>query len=77
MQHRDEHFGDTVVYFDQLDVPLPLVRSHAEPRQATLTATFQGCQANGICYPPMTRRLAVSLPAGTVAAAEGDSPCRG
>ena len=68
VQHRDEYFGDTVVYFDQLDVPLPLVRSHAEPRQATLTATFQGCQANGICYPPMTRKVRLSLPAGTVTA---------
>ena len=68
VQHRDEYFGDTVVYFDQLDLPLPLVRSHAEPRQATLTATFQGCQANGICYPPMTRKVRLSLPAGTVTA---------
>nr|WP_235972960.1 protein-disulfide reductase DsbD [Luteimonas sp. MC1895] len=64
--HRDEYFGDVVVYFDGVDVPLPLLRSHAEPRQATLSATFQGCQADGICYPPMTRRVRVALPAGTV-----------
>ena len=29
----------------------------------TLTSSFQGCQTDGICYPPMTRTLAVS-PAG-------------
>ncbi|GGK13789.1 protein-disulfide reductase DsbD family protein [Luteimonas terricola] len=67
--HNDGYFGDVVVYFDQVDVPLPLHRSHAGPREATLTATFQGCQDEGICYPPMTRSVRVSLPAGTVAAA--------
>ena len=25
VQHRDEHFGNVVVYFDQVDVPLPLL----------------------------------------------------
>src|SRR5690606_42049381 len=54
--HHDPYFGEVVVYFDQINVPLPLRRSHGEPREATLTATFQGCQDGGICYPPMTRR---------------------
>ncbi len=62
--HRDEHFGDVVVYFDQADVPLPLRRERAEAASATLVATFQGCQTDGICYPPMTRRVKLSLPAG-------------
>ena len=68
VDHQDEYFGNVTVYFDQIDVPLPLVRSHGEPREATLTATFQGCQDEGICYPPMTRSLRVSLPAGTAGA---------
>src|SRR5690606_4794105 len=51
-------------------VPLPLLRSHARAGEATLTATFQGCQDEGICYPPMTRSVQLSLPAGTVAAAD-------
>ncbi|MBJ6982315.1 protein-disulfide reductase DsbD [Luteimonas sp. MC1572] len=66
VSHHDEHFGDVVVYFDQVDVPLPLLRRHGEARQATLTATFQGCQNDGICYPPMTRSVRLALPAGTV-----------
>ncbi|MGH8031477.1 MAG: protein-disulfide reductase DsbD [Luteimonas sp.] len=69
VQHRDEHFGEVVVYFDQVDVPLPLRRTRAEALKITLTANFQGCQADGICYPPMTRRVQVSLPAGMVDAA--------
>ncbi|MCP3035555.1 MULTISPECIES: protein-disulfide reductase DsbD family protein [Xanthomonas] len=64
--HRDEHFGDVVVYFDQAEVTLPLLRDHPDPAHVTLVATFQGCQTDGICYPPMTRRVALDVPAGTV-----------
>ncbi|WP_242112912.1 protein-disulfide reductase DsbD [Luteimonas aquatica] len=67
VQHRDEHFGEVVVYFDQVEVPLPLRRTQAGAQQVTLTATFQGCQNEGICYPPMTRNVTVALPAGSVA----------
>ncbi len=66
--HRDEHFGEVVVYFDQAEVSVPLRRIHGEPLQAALSVTFQGCQNEGICYPPMTREVALSIPAGTVSA---------
>ncbi|WP_305805281.1 protein-disulfide reductase DsbD [Stenotrophomonas sp. YIM B06876] len=68
--HRDEHFGNVVVYFDQVDVPLPLRRERAEGGDVTLVTTFQGCQTDGICYPPMTRRVKLALPAGTVSPTE-------
>jgi len=71
-QHRDEHFGDVVVYFDQFEVPVPVQRTHARPVDGTLSVTFQGCQDGGICYPLMTRTLALSLPAGTVSTAGTD-----
>ena len=64
--HRDEHFGDVAVYFDQTDATLPLHRSHADAVDATLVVTFQGCQTDGICYPPMTRRVKLEIPAGRV-----------
>ena len=63
--HEDEHFGEVVVYFDQVEVPVPLSRSTTPAQTVTLSATFQGCQTDGICYPPMTREVAVSLPAAT------------
>ncbi len=75
--HRDEHFGNVIVYFDQVDVPLPLRRTDARPTDITLRATFQGCQTGGICYPPMTRTVALSLPAvptSPVAAGGHDAP---
>ncbi len=73
--HRDEHFGNVVVYFDQVELPVALTRSKADAATVRLTAGFQGCQTDGICYPPMTRTVAVALPAGVVAtAATGDAP---
>ncbi|MBX9401711.1 protein-disulfide reductase DsbD [Lysobacter sp. BMK333-48F3] len=66
--HRDEHFGQVTVFFDQIDVPLPLLRKTADAARLTLTVGFQGCQTDGICYPPMTRKIAVDLPRGNVGA---------
>ncbi len=64
--YHDEHFGDVAVYFDQVEIRVPVARDHADPARGTLVLELQGCQDGGICYPPMTRRLAVSLPAGTI-----------
>jgi thiol:disulfide interchange protein DsbD len=63
-QHQDEHFGDVAVYFDQVDVPLPLQRASTAAQRIVLTTSFQGCQDNGICYPPMQRSVTLDLPAG-------------
>ncbi|WP_447940701.1 protein-disulfide reductase DsbD family protein [Pseudoxanthomonas mexicana] len=68
--HHDEHFGDVTVYFDQAEVPVPLRRDRANALNATLRVTFQGCQTDGICYPPMTRRVKLAIPAGTVTPAD-------
>ncbi|HEU0152893.1 MAG TPA: protein-disulfide reductase DsbD [Arenimonas sp.] len=70
--HRDEHFGDVQVYFDPVDAVLPLQRSTSDATVATVTATFQGCQTDGICYPPMTRTATVTLPAGAATAAPAE-----
>ncbi len=69
--HRDEHFGEVVVYFDQAEVPVPLTRTRTDQAgSADFSVTFQGCQTDGICYPPMTRRVTLSIPTGKVTAAE-------
>ena len=64
--YRDEHFGNVAVYFDQVEIAVPVTRTVADAAQGMLVLGLQGCQDGGICYPPMTRRLAVSLPAGTI-----------
>ena len=66
--HRDEHFGDVTVYFDQIDVPVPVSARTTQTATLRLTAGFQGCQTDGICYPPMTRTVDVALPARKVEA---------
>jgi thiol:disulfide interchange protein DsbD len=68
--HFDEHFGEVQVFFDAIDVPLPLLRTSTAAMPATLTVTFQGCQEEGICYPPMTRTVALQLPAGGTLASD-------
>jgi len=72
--HHDEHFGDVTVYFDQVEVELPLRRTVPGAVEAVLVATFQGCQDEGICYPPMTRRVGLSLPPGNVNATPASQP---
>jgi thiol:disulfide interchange protein DsbD len=64
--YRDEHFGNVAVYFDQVEIAVPVTRTVTDAAKGTLVLGLQGCQDGGICYPPMTRRLAVALPTGTV-----------
>ncbi len=63
----DEFFGETTVYFGEVEIPLELSRPAGDARAVTLEADFQGCWEGGICYPPMSRTLSVDLPV----AAEG------
>ncbi len=79
--HRDEHFGEVMVYFDQVEVPLPLRRARGEALSLNLDVEIQGCQTDGICYPPMQRALTIALPAADpstlVDAAALDAPKQG
>ncbi|MBD8527845.1 protein-disulfide reductase DsbD [Pseudoxanthomonas sp. CAU 1598] len=73
--HFDEHFGDVQVYFEQVEVPVALRRIGLAASKLELTVEFQGCQTDGICYPPMKRQISVSLPAAaTLSAADETAP---
>jgi thiol:disulfide interchange protein DsbD len=72
-KHSDEYFGDVVVYFDQVDVPVALQRADTAARTLSLEIGLQGCKDKGICYPPMPRRIDVALPAGEGAVVEAAS----
>ncbi len=63
----DEYFGDTFAYFGEVEIPLRLVRPAGPASELPLTVRFQGCQVDGICYPPMQRMLEVDLPASGIA----------
>ncbi len=75
--HTDANFGTTTVYFDQVEIPLPLVRGKAAAQTLALTASFQGCKENSVCYPVMTHTVEVALSAAdasTTTAAMPPSP---
>lgn len=62
--HTDENFGTTTVYYDQVEVPLPITRTQAGAQPVTVQARLQGCLENSICYPVSERSVKVDLPAG-------------
>lgn len=71
--HEDEHFGEVAVYFGVVEVPLEVTRAAGDKLPLTLTASFQGCKENGICYPVMTRTANFELPAAANAHAARES----
>ena len=64
VSHREEHFGEVLVDFHPVEVELPIARATGAAATVTVVAEFQGCQTDGICYPPMIRRISLDLPAG-------------
>ncbi|HEX4480955.1 MAG TPA: protein-disulfide reductase DsbD [Rudaea sp.] len=68
-QHTDANFGATTVYFDQIEIPIPLSRTQTDAQNVAITTTFQGCLENSVCYPEMMRTVSVPLPAGKADAA--------
>ncbi|MEO8809765.1 MAG: protein-disulfide reductase DsbD [Rhodanobacter sp.] len=66
--HHDEHYGDVIVYYDEVDLPVTVNGDLAGRKQLKLEASFQGCQAGGLCYPVMNRGVTIDL-SGTGASA--------
>lgn len=64
----DGSVGDVEVYHDRVDLTLPLLRGSSAPTEVTLIAKYQGCAEIGICYPPQTQRVTLSLPEALVTA---------
>lgn len=67
--HHDEHFGDTIVYFDQVELPVPLAGAETAAK-VDIDVAYQGCLENGICYPVMKRHVSVDLGAGAATVGE-------
>ena len=64
----DEEYGDTLVFFDEVAMTVPLTRSSPDARSLPLTIRFQGCKQDSICYPPQAVATTVELPAAVGAA---------
>jgi thioredoxin:protein disulfide reductase len=66
----DEYFGTQQVYHDELVAMLPVARAaSATALTVPLRVTYQGCADAGLCYPPITKTVSISLPPGTGSAA--------
>lgn len=57
---KDEFFGETQVYRDEVRITLPL-RDGAAVDRALLTAVSQGCADIGVCYVPVEQKAELRL----------------
>jgi thiol:disulfide interchange protein DsbD len=67
----DEYFGKQEIYHHELIAGVPVARASAAQLALPLTVTYQGCATAGLCYPPITKELTVSLPSGNAGAGSG------
>jgi thiol:disulfide interchange protein DsbD len=65
----DEYFGKQEVYHHQLVGSVAVAHPAAGQIQVPLKVTYQGCATAGLCYPPITKNVNVTLPAGGSGAA--------
>ncbi len=66
---NDEFFGDMEVYHNDVFANLPLARATPEAMNLDIDLNYQGCAEDGICYPPTTRTLNITLPTATAVSA--------
>jgi thiol:disulfide interchange protein DsbD len=60
----DEYFGKQEIYHHELVAGVPVARSSGVAFTLPIKVTYQGCATAGLCYPPITKDLSVSLPTG-------------
>ena len=58
----DYNFGTSEVYFDVVQIELPLKRIDTKAQKITLHLGFQGCAEGEVCYPPQTSVFTLDLP---------------
>ena len=69
--HKDEFFGETMIYRDEVRIRLP-VNAGGGIDRAVLTAVSQGCADVGVCYVPVEQKADLRLVAAGSAAGPGD-----
>ena len=61
-EKNDENFGKVEVFFNQVAIRLPVERNASGALPLKLDVTSQGCADAGVCYPPQTQTVSVTLP---------------
>lgn len=59
---EDEYFGRMEVYYGTVAARLPVKQLHDGTNEVQLDITYQGCADAGLCYPPITKTVSLSLP---------------
>ncbi len=59
---NDEIFGQTVVYYADLELIQHITPPLTGSDNIQLNIAFQGCADIGVCYPPMSKKIQLSLP---------------
>ena len=65
----DQYFGDMEVYHNDVFGRLPIARATPEAMDVELEIKYQGCADGGICYPPVTKVMTVSMPEASAVSA--------
>jgi thiol:disulfide interchange protein DsbD len=60
-EKEDEYFGKQEVYHQDVEASVPVARAGGGPIELPIDVTYQGCADAGLCYPPITKNLKVSL----------------
>jgi thioredoxin:protein disulfide reductase len=61
--HTDDNFGAVEVFYDYVEIKVPFARASPDAIDVELTADFQGCKENSVCYPPGEQIMSLVLPA--------------
>ncbi|HTL49545.1 MAG TPA: protein-disulfide reductase DsbD domain-containing protein, partial [Steroidobacteraceae bacterium] len=73
---HDEFFGDVEVYYDVLSATVPVSRA-GDAGSFEIQVSYQGCADAGLCYPPVTKTVAIDMPAPGTAARSESAAARG
>jgi thiol:disulfide interchange protein DsbD len=65
----DPNFGNTEVYHQSFQATIKLKREGGGEQAVSLAAAYQGCSEKGVCYPPVQKTTALTLPTAATAAA--------
>ena len=66
---QDEFFGEVETHRGKLATTLPITQRPAGATRLELKIKSQGCADIGLCYPPITQKVSVELPAQVATAA--------
>ena len=70
---QDEFFGEVETYHHSIDIIIPYQNPQVK-RETTFKFRYQGCAEAGVCYPPETKTVNLTLPVPQAAELHGNDP---